>query len=255
MTDRHAPVGIIANPFSARDIRRLIASAGSLQIADRANIVLRVLASLGATGVCRVLMMPDNGGITALLKRALQREYNLARQPWPALELITMPVNGTVNDTHRAVEIMVERGVQVIVVLGGDGTSRAVASRCGTIPIAGLSTGTNNAFPDLREPTITGLAIGLYASGQIAAEQMLIGNKILEIDVNNGAFHDWALVDITVTNEPCVGARALWRTDSLRELFVTFATPEAIGLSAIAGLLMPVGRTEPHGVYAAHALP
>ena len=37
-------VGIIANPVSARDIRRVIAHAGNLQIVDRANIVLRILA-------------------------------------------------------------------------------------------------------------------------------------------------------------------------------------------------------------------
>ncbi len=44
-------VGIIANPVSARDIRRVIANAASLQITDRANIVLRVLACLKACGV------------------------------------------------------------------------------------------------------------------------------------------------------------------------------------------------------------
>ena len=46
-------VGIIANPVSARDIRRVVANASSLQIADRANIVLRALAALAAAGVYR----------------------------------------------------------------------------------------------------------------------------------------------------------------------------------------------------------
>ena len=46
-----ATVGIIANPVSARDIRRVIANATSLQITDRANIVLRVLTCLKAAGV------------------------------------------------------------------------------------------------------------------------------------------------------------------------------------------------------------
>lgn len=44
-------------------------------------------------------------------------------------------------------------------------------------------------------------------------------------------------------------ARALWRTETFRELFVTFADPEAIGMSAIAGLLKPVSRTDPHGLH------
>ena len=56
-------VGVIANPASARDIRRLIGNATSLQTADRANIVLRAAAALGASGVERVVMMPDHGGI------------------------------------------------------------------------------------------------------------------------------------------------------------------------------------------------
>ena len=44
-------VGIIANPVSARDIRRVIANANSLQLADRVNIVLRLLSSLASCGV------------------------------------------------------------------------------------------------------------------------------------------------------------------------------------------------------------
>ena len=70
-------IGLIANPASARDIRRIVANASNLQIADRVNIVLRLLASAGACGVKRVLMMPDRGGIRALLERSLMRERNL----------------------------------------------------------------------------------------------------------------------------------------------------------------------------------
>ena len=59
-------------------------------------------------------------------------------------------VTGTVEDTRRAVRAMVAEGVAAIVVLGGDGTHRAVAMDCGRTPIACVSTGTNNAFPDHR---------------------------------------------------------------------------------------------------------
>ena len=67
-------IGIVANPVSARDIRRIIANASNLQIADRVNIVLRVLAAARSCGVESVLMMPDRGGIRALLARSLERE-------------------------------------------------------------------------------------------------------------------------------------------------------------------------------------
>jgi len=62
-------IGLIANPVSARDIRRIIANASNLQIADRVNIVMRVLTAAHSLGVERVLVMPDNGGIRALLQR------------------------------------------------------------------------------------------------------------------------------------------------------------------------------------------
>src|SRR5262249_39317570 len=107
------------------------------------------------------------------------------------------------------------------------------------------STGTNNAFPQTREPTIVGMAIGLYASGRLPASQVLAPNKVLEVAVDGR--RDIALVDVVISTDRFVGARALWKTDSLRSLYVTYADPEVIGMSAIAGLLEPVGRREPGG--------
>jgi hypothetical protein len=142
---------------------------------------------------------------------------------------------------------MKEAGVSAIIVLGGDGTHRAVIRQCRDIPIAGLSTGTNNAFPETREPTIIGMAVGLYASGRLTAEQALAPNKCLEISVND-ELTDIALVDAAISAERFIGARALWKPEQLRRLFVTFADPEAIGMSAVAGLLQPVGRREAGGL-------
>ena len=246
-----APVGVIANPVAATDIRRVIANAAGMPIADRANTVLRVMAALGACGVSSVLMMPENGGIGRHLRRSLQRERNLGHAGLPALHFTDTPVTGTVEDTHSATRAMAAAGVAAIVVLGGDGTHRAVAGCCGEACIAGISTGTNNAFPEHREPTITGLAVGLAATGRVPAATALLPNKMLQVTIGDrqGAQRsDVALVDVSVTTEPYVGARALWRSEHLREIFVTFADPEAIGLSAVAGLLRPVGRQEPYGL-------
>jgi len=241
-------VGIIANPVSARDIRRVIANATSLQVSDRANIVMRVLASLRACGVERVLMMPENGGIRSLLNRGLEREKNLGGNRFPKLEVTNTLVSGTVEDTFAAAQAMKDSGVQTIVVLGGDGTHRAVIKQCGQVPIAGISTGTNNAFPEHREPTITGLAVGLAASGRIPEEVAFAPNKLLQVSINQGERSDIALVDVAIAAERYVGARALWRTENFREVFVTFSDPEVIGMSAISGLLHPVARNEPGGV-------
>ena len=56
-------------------------------------------------------------------------------------------------------------GVEAIVVLGGDGTHRVVAKACGDAPLCALSTGTNNAFRELREATVAGLAAGSSRPG------------------------------------------------------------------------------------------
>ena len=69
-----ATIGVIANPVSARDIRRVVANAGNLQISDRVNIVLRVLSAAAACGVTHAMLMPDRGGIRALLERSLRRD-------------------------------------------------------------------------------------------------------------------------------------------------------------------------------------
>ncbi|WP_114814427.1 ATP-NAD kinase family protein [Paraburkholderia kururiensis] len=251
---RPQAVGIIANPVSARDIRRVVANANSLQLADRVNIVLRAMAALGACGVARVLMMPDREGLRPMLERHLARERAASgsTHAWPQLEWLAMPTTARVDDTFLAARLLREAQVAAIVVLGGDGTHRAVVRECGQVPIAGLSTGTNNAYPELREATLAGLAVGLYATGRIAPDIALVYNKRLDVTLHaaRGAVrHDIALVDVAIAHEHYIGAKALWRTDSLAAVYMAFADPEAIGLSSIGGMLAPVGRREPGGLH------
>ena len=240
-------IGLIANPVSARDIRRIIAIASNLQIADRVNIVMRVLTVAHSLGVERVLVMPDNGGIRALLQRHLSRGHS-QHQKWPVVEYLDMEPTSTVEDTFQAARLMHAAGVAAIVVLGGDGTHRAVVRECRSIPIAGLSTGTNNAFPEMRESTITGMAVALYATGRLSAAQALAPNKLLDVSINEGAQRDIALVDAVISTDRYIGARALWKPEALSAAYLTFADPQAIGLSAIGGLLQPVGRRDPGGL-------
>jgi NAD+ kinase len=246
-------VGIIANPVSARDIRRVVANAGSLQLADRANIVLRALAALGACDVRQVLMMPDQEGLRVMLMRHLARARASGSEArrWPGLSWLDMPVTGRVDDSFRAARLLREAGAAAIIVLGGDGTHRAVVRECGRIPIAGLSTGTNNAYPEMREATTAGLAVGLYATGRIPAGRALAWNKRLDVALNAGradARTDIALVDVAIARERYIVAKALWKTDSLAAVYLSFAEPDALGLSSIGGLLEPIGRREAGGL-------
>lgn len=243
-------VGIIANPVSARDIRRIIANAGNLQIAERVNIVMRLLSTLGACGVGRVLMMPDKAGIRAMLSRKLDAERRIQRA-FPQLDFLDMDPQSTVEDTHEATRRMVAAGVKALIVLGGDGTHRAVVRTSTALPLAGLSTGTNNAFPEMREPTLTAMAVALYATGRLGPHDALMPNKLLEITVDGGSRtprRDIALVDAVISSSRTVGARALWTPESLHAVYLAFADPEAIGFSAIGGLLEPVDRRMPFGL-------
>jgi predicted polyphosphate/ATP-dependent NAD kinase len=230
-------VGIVANPASGRDIRRLVAGASVFGNSDKAAMVFRLLAGLGATGVERALMMPAGDGLSRTLHRHLS-----GRRPGelPALEELDMPLTATAADTTHAVERMLAEGVAAIVVLGGDGTHRVVAKACGDVPICALSTGTNNVFPEMRETTVAGIATGLVATGR-GGPGALRREPALVVE-RPGAAADLALVDVAVTSERFIGARALWRPETLCELFVTFADPGAVGLSSVAGMLAPGAR-------------
>jgi predicted polyphosphate/ATP-dependent NAD kinase len=232
-----AMVGIVANPASGRDIRRLVAGASVFGNPEKAGMVFRVLTGLAAAGVERALMMPAGDGLSVTLHRMFTAHRDT---PLPAFEELEMRLTGTAADTTAAVEAMVARGVRAIVVLGGDGTHRVVAKACGEVPLCALSTGTNNAFPEMREATVAGLATGLVATGRASA---LRREPALEVEVKGT--RDLALVDLAVSRERFVGARALWRADSISELFVTHARPSAVGLSSIAGMLAP-GATGVH---------
>ena len=240
-------VGILANPASGRDIRRLVAQASVFQTAEKSNMVARTMAGLGAVGVTRAFMMPDLGGIAGGVNRAIQIHDNMSVDPWPVMTFLDMEIEQAPIDTLRAVDMMIEAGAAAIVVLGGDGTNRLVASVCGEIPMMPLSTGTNNVFPALREATIAGLAAGLVATGRVDVATGCRRNKVLRVALN-GETRDLALVDLCVSGELHVGSRALWKADSLEELFVCFAEADAIGLDSIAGLIRPIGRDDAIGL-------
>ena len=241
-------VGILVNPSAARDIRRLVARASSLSITDRCAMVRRILVGLGTMGIDQVLMMFDQAGIAGGVTYELEGTTKTDEPRLPEVRFLEMPVDGVAGDTLLAVQKMRESGVKAIVVLGGDGTHRLVAHECGSIPLVCVSTGTNNAFPQHYEATVVGLAAGAIAMGGVSTETACRRSKRFVCTVN-GAPQIPALVDICVTTEQWVGARALWRPEHLQQLFLTFAEPGAIGLSAIGSLIQPVSRREDAGLW------
>lgn len=244
----NATVGIIANPASGQDIRRLISAASGLSIAEKTNIVRRLCLGLWFLGISRVYMIPDQSGIAGSLLRSRDQGVAALGEGWPEIELLDMPVEEKAIDTLRAVELMVQSGVQLIIVLGGDGTHRLVANACGSIPIVALSTGTNNTFPHFQEATIVGLAAGLVARGAVSLNEATRPNKALRIEINDLS-RDTALVDLCLTDELWIGSRAIWKPERVKEIFVTFAEPDAIGWSSVAGLINPISRESNQGLH------
>ena len=250
-----AIVGIVANPLSGRDIRRLVTQASVFPTAEKANMIQRMLTALGAVGVDRVLLSTDLGGISAAVLRAIGRRQAQAGAGagpdgrWPEVEFLDgRPIRQTAQDTVDAVARMVTAGARVVVCLGGDGTARVAASAAGDVPMLALSTGTNNVFPAVREATIAGLAAGLVATGVVPAGAVTTRAKLLEVRVGDRT--ETALVDVAVSTERHVGARAVWDPATVTQLFCAFAEPDAIGLSSVLGQVSPVARREPHGVTA-----
>jgi predicted polyphosphate/ATP-dependent NAD kinase len=239
-------VGIVANPMSGRDIRRLVAQASVFPNAEKTNMALRLVAAAGATGVARVLMSTDAMGVAAGVVRARDKRRPGAAR-WPELVFVELDaITGTAEDTRALVRRMVAAGASVIVLLGGDGTVRAAAAASAEVALLPLSTGTNNAFPEMWEATVAGTAAGLVATGRVPVIDATYRAKALHVAA--GASHELALVDVCVSTVAHVGSRALWLPATLRELYCAFAEPHAIGLSSIAGLLRPTGRTAPDGV-------
>ena len=89
-------------------------------------------------------------------------------------------------------------GVAVIIVLGGDGTSRAACKGARNTPLLPLSTGTNNVFPIMTEATVAGLAAGVLACGGVSVGEGCTEVSLLEVLVDDAPV-DMALVDGTVS--------------------------------------------------------
>jgi predicted polyphosphate/ATP-dependent NAD kinase len=221
-------VGIVANPASGKDIRRLVAHGSVFSNHEKINIVRRVLLGLDAMGVDTVLTMPDSFDIC----RKAQDHVTLAT----TVQALDMPVEFTQADTTLAAARMRELGVACIISLGGDGTNRALAKATGNTPILPLSTGTNNVFPYMIEGTLAGLAAGVVAQGWVTAPETIVQRPRLDLEVN-GQVVDLALVDAVVCDERAIAARAVWDVAKVRLVVVAQCVPAQIGFMALASNL------------------
>lgn len=236
-------IGIIANPASGKDIRRLVSHATVIDNNEKINIVERIVLGAQALGVDRVYMMPDSYNMGYRVEDKLNSCDELKCE----INVINMYKFDGMEDTVKAAEFMEKINVGCIVVLGGDGTNRAVAKVVKDTPLISISTGTNNAYPAMMEGTVAGIAAAAVASGRFH-DLSIEKDKRIEI-YNNNMLADIALVDAVISKETFVGSKAIWDMEKIEKIFVSRCHPASIGFSAIAGCKKIILPNDDFGAY------
>jgi hypothetical protein len=235
-----ALVGIIANPASGKDIRRLVAHGSVFDNQEKVRIVRRILLGLSEMGVDRICFMPDDYGIVGRASGEIEMDAHV----FP----VEFTATGEQEDSTVAARIMEAQGAKCIIVLGGDGTNRAVAKGNGSVPILPVSTGTNNVFPFMVEGTIAGMAAGLVACDRVPLEACTFRSTRIEV-LEDGEQKDLALVDVVAYDDIFTGSKAIWDMGKVSQVLLNRASADSIGLSSIGGQIHCIGPEEPRALY------
>jgi hypothetical protein len=226
--------------MSGRDVRRLLGRAGHDTPDAKRNQLERAALGAALAGVQRILWTRDVFRVT---ERALEHlPIDAVRERIDLGRPETRP-----SDTLRTVEAMRKAGCGALLVLGGDGTNRLVAQAWPDAPIVPLSTGTNNVFPELVEPTLAGAAAGLVAAGRIPLADAARRAKCVHARTAEGA-ESLALVDAGLLVGDHVGSLLALDPARLRVLVLARAEPASVGLSPLGGLSEPCGAGDDAGV-------
>lgn len=253
MTDSR--LGIVVNPMSGRDVRRLAARASNMTHEAKRDLVARIAAGADAAGVGRILVAREPFRIAA---------EALAQMPLAArVEVVDVALHNDAGDTEQAVRAFLEAGCRTLVSLGGDGTNRAIvrtlfelsqgrdASTADALDVQliALSTGTNNVFPEWREATVAGMCAGLLATGAVVAGEAGLQRraKVLHVagrGADGRVVTDVGLIDAVLLADDVVGNLLPFDPQRLRQLLLTRAEPTAVGMSPLGGLLEVVDAAD-----------
>lgn len=240
-------IGIACNPQSGKDIRRLLTAATTIDDMEKLNILERILLSAAAVGEQKVYVMPDRLGYGRLLLQ--KRESPGYPGDLSQLEVYEMDRTETQSDTTFFAAEMERLGAEALIVMGGDGTSRAAAKGTRSVPMISMSTGTNNVYPELMEGTVAGIAAAVLAGHMVPTEQCAAPAKCIEI-WKNGELVDIALIDLVFCRNPFVGSRAIWNYEEIDQVVVTQCSMASIGFSSLVGSALHVERKDDCGAMA-----
>ena len=228
-------LGIVVNPMSGRDVRRVAARASTSTHHEKQQQVTRLVLGAFAQGIDEIYLANEPFRINS---RAVE---NLPQKD--RVTILEFPLTHTAADTETMVRLMWEAGCRVFIVLGGDGTNRIVARTFPDSIILPLSTGTNNVFPSFVEASIAGAAAGLIASERVdfkthckRCKQIHIGEEI-------------AMIDAVLLKEKLLGSLLPFEARNIECLLLTRAEPASVGVSPIGGYLMPSHHEDDFGVF------
>ncbi|MCZ6887741.1 MAG: NAD(+)/NADH kinase [Gammaproteobacteria bacterium] len=243
-----AAIAICVNPMSGRDVRRLAARATNMTHEAKRDIVARIAAGADALGVADIFVTKEPFRIASMALEWMDLRAKV--------HLLETPLNHDATDTEAAIAAFLDAGVRTIVSVGGDGTNRAIARATmrrsaaeggHDVELIPLSTGTNNVFPTLVEPTIAGMVAGLSATGRVRAEGLKQRCKILHVRFSDQG-QDVGLVDAVLLHNDYVGNLLPFDERKLVRMLLTRAEPDAIGMSPIGGFLDVVESTDEFGL-------
>jgi predicted polyphosphate/ATP-dependent NAD kinase len=224
-------IGIIANPASGKDIRRLVSHATVIDNNEKINIVERIVLGAQALGVKKIYIMPDSYNMGYRVEDKLKGCKELRCE----INVINMQIFDSMEDTVKAAKYMENcDDIKCIVTLGGDGTNRAVAKSVKDTPIITVSTGTNNVYPEMLEGTIVGMAAAAVASEEFNKEEFVLKDKLIEI-YKDDKLIDIALIDAVISTDVFIGSKAIWDMDKIKKILVTRSHPASIGFSSLVG--------------------
>jgi hypothetical protein len=239
VSESHSSVGIIANPNSGKDIRRLVASASVVSNQTKANEIVKLYSGLISEGIQKVIVMPDFSDITRKAREKFDGQIQT--------EILKTSVLDHEETTVQSAIEMEKRKLGCVVIFGGDGTCRLAARFLKNTPILPVSTGTNNLFPMQIEGTVAGIAAGRF-SNLNDKKDFYITEQILDVFLND-KYCDSALVDVVSSDIPYVGSKAIWDIKNIHEIFISKLRSTGIGFSSIGFRLYNSEDLNNQGVY------
>ena len=235
-------LGIIVNPFSGRDVRRVAARASTSDHHEKQRQVTRLALGALAQGADQIYLAHESFRINAKAVENLPVRDRVT--------LLKYPLTHSAEDTRIMARMMWDEGCRVFIVLGGDGTSRIVAKELPDAVVLPLSTGTNNVFPFRIEASVAGMAAGLLAAERLDPYENCIRCKRVHVEADQAGNQkkDMALIDAVLLRDDFIGSLLPFEASKIAALVLARAEPDSIGVSPIGGYLLPTGHEDDQAV-------